>query len=84
MSMALIIPAIQKEMEAAIMAALVTQFAKEGTADPSSHQKIAAAVAQGVTQVLIKAITTQAQVLPGIPTAGSPASQVSVGPGMIF
>lgn len=82
--MALVIPAIQKEMEAAIMGALTSQFAKEGGADPSSHQKIAAAVAEGVTQVLIKALTTQAQVLPGIATAGSPAAQTSVSPGMIF
>jgi hypothetical protein len=82
--MALVIPAIQKEMEAAIAAALTSQFAKEGTADPASHQKIAAAVAQGVTQVLIKALQTQAQVLPGIATAGSPAAQVTVAPGMIF
>ena len=82
--MALVIPAIQKEMEAAIAAALTTQFATEAGADPSSHQKTAAAIAQGVTQVLIKALQTQAQVLPGIATAGSPAAQVSVSPGMIF
>jgi fibrillarin-like rRNA methylase len=81
---ALIIPAIQKEMEAAIMAALQTKFAKETVADPSSYEKMAAAIAQGVTQVLIKHIQTSAQVLPGIATAGSPASHVSVSPGMIF
>ena len=78
--MALVIPAIQKEMEAAIAAALTTQFSKEGPADPSSHQKTAAAIAQGVTQVLIKALTTQAQVLPGIPTGGGPTTA----PGVIF
>lgn len=82
--MALAIPKIQKEMEAAITSALKTQFAKEGEADASSHQKMAAAVAQGVTQVLIKALQTEAEVLPGIPTAGSPAAQTSVGPGKIF
>lgn len=82
--MALVIPTIQKEMEAAISAALTTQFAKEGSADPTSHQKMAAAIAQGVTQVLIKAIQTQAEVLPGIATAGSPAAQTSVSPGKIF
>ena len=58
--MPLVIPAIQKEMEAAITAALITQFAKEGAADPASHKKVAAAVAQGVTTVLIKAILTTA------------------------
>lgn len=60
--MPLVIPAIQKEMEAAITAALITQFAKEGGADPASHKKMAAAVAQGVTQVLVKALLTSAVV----------------------
>lgn len=82
--MALVIPAIQKEMEAAIMAALMTEFSKEGAADPTSHKRTAAAIAKGVTQVLIKAIQTQAQVLPGIATAGSPPAHTSVSPGMIF
>ena len=82
--MALVIPTIQKEMEAAISAALTTQFAKESSADPAAHQKMAAAIAQGVTQVLIKAIQTQAEVLPGIATAGSPAAHTSVSPGKIF
>lgn len=82
--MPLVIPAIQKEMEAAITAALTTQFSKEGPADPTSHQKTAAAIAQGVTTILIKHLQTSAQILPGIPTAGSPVAQVSVGPGKIF
>lgn len=78
--MPLVIPAIQKEMEAAIMAALQTQFAKEGAADPTSHQRTAAAIAQGVTQVIVKALQTQATVLPGIPTGGGPTTA----PGKIF
>jgi len=82
--MALVAPSIQKQMEAAILSALLSQFGEEAAADPSSHQKIAAAVAEGVTNVIITALTTQAQVLPGIPTAGSPAAQTSVGPGVIF
>ena len=69
--MPLVIPAIQKEMEAAITAALTEQFAKEGSADPSSHKRTAAAIAQGVTQVLVKAILTTAVI-------GTP-----VGPGTI-
>ena len=82
--MPLIIPAITKQMEAAIAAAMTTQFPAEAAADPSSHQKMAAAIAEGVTMVIIKALQTEAMVLPGIATAGSPVSQVSVSPGMIF
>jgi len=82
--MALVAAAIQKEMEAAIAGALALQHASSGAADPASHKKTAAAIAEGVTLVLIKALQTQAQVLPGIATAGSPAAQVSTTPGMIF
>jgi hypothetical protein len=82
--MALVAATIQKQMEAAIMSALMTQHAKSAVADPESHQKTAAAIAQGVTTVLITALQTQAQVLPGIATAGSPAAQTSVSPGVIF
>jgi hypothetical protein len=82
--MALVIPTIQKQMEKAIMAALISQFSKEGVADKSSHKKMAAAVAQGVCQVLIKALQTKAEVLPGISTAGSQSAQKSVTPGKIF
>lgn len=56
--MALVIPKIQKEMEAAITAALTSEFAQEAGADTRSHKRIAAAIAKGVTQVLIKALQT--------------------------
>lgn len=82
--MPLLIPKITKDLEAAIMAALKTEFAAEGVADTSSHQKIAAAVAKGVAQVIVLALQSDATVLAGIPTAGSPAAQVSVAPGKIF
>ena len=82
--MPLVVPAIQKEMEAAILSALTSVYGPEAAADPSSHAKLAAAISQGVTTVLIKALQTQAQVLPGINTAGSPAAQTSVSPGKIF
>jgi hypothetical protein len=82
--MALVVPKIKKDLEAAIMAALTKEFAKEGGADPSSHKKLASAIAEGVAMVLIKALQTEAEVLPGIGTAGSPAAQTSVTPGKIF
>lgn len=82
--MALSIPTIQKDMENAIAAALASQFSKEGSADKKSHKKMAAAIAEGVTQVLVQHLQTSAEILPGISTAGSPASHVSVSPGKIF
>lgn len=82
--MALVTPKLQKEMEAAILSALQAQFAGEAGADPSSHQRQAAAIAEGVVTALVKALQTEAEVLPGIGTAGSPAAQTSVTPGKIF
>lgn len=82
--MPLLVPKIQKDMEAAIMAALDTQMPEGVKADPTSHQKLAAAIAQGVTMVMVTALLTDAQVLPGAPTAGSPAAQVVTGPSKIF
>ncbi len=82
--MALVAAKIKKEMEAAIAAALTKEFAKEAGADPTSHKRTAAAVAEGVCTILIKALQTEAEVLPGIATAGSPAAQTSVSPGKIF
>lgn len=82
--MALVAAKIKKELEAAILSALAKEFAKESGADTSSHKKIAAAVADGVSKVIIQALQTEAEVLPGIATAGSPAAQTSVTPGKIF
>ena len=82
--MPLVAATIQKSMEAAIQAALDTQLPGGVKADPTAHQKMAAAIAQGVTQVIVAALLTDATVVAGIPTAGSPASQLTVGPGKIF
>jgi hypothetical protein len=82
--MALVAPLIQKEMEAAILSSLTRVYASEAAADPASYQKMAEAIAEGVTQTLIKAIQTQAQVLPGIATVGAPNAHISVTPGQIF
>lgn len=82
--MALVAAAIQKQMEAAILSALASSFPDGAAGDPTAHQKMAAAIAQGVTTTLITALQTQAQVLPGIATAGSPAAQTSTTFGVIF
>ena len=74
---------IKKELETAIIGALTKEFAKEGGADMSSHKRIAAAVAAGVAKILVQTLQVDAEVMPGIPTAGSPAAQVSVAPGKI-
>ena len=84
--MPLIAPVIQQKLELAIIAELTASFG--ASADPKtvtdSHKKIAAAVAKAVAQVIVTELTTNAQVLPGIPTAGSPAAQTTVGPGKIL
>jgi hypothetical protein len=81
--MALVVAKIKKDLEAAILAALKTQFAKEGGADSKSHQKMAAAIADGVSKVMVNALQKDAQVLPGIPTSGSAAAQATTKPGKI-
>ena len=45
-------------------------------------QKMAEAIS-GIAADIVMEIVTNAQVLPGIPTAGSPAAQVTVAPGKI-
>ncbi len=82
--MPLIAATIQQSMSAAIEAALDTQLPEGIKADPTSHQKMAAAIAEGVTQVLITALLTEAEVLPGIVTVGSPVTQTTTTPGKIF
>lgn len=82
--MAMVIPAIQKELEAELISALTQEFAGEASADPTSHKRIASAVSKAVAKVLINAIQSQAEVLPGISSAGSPGAVTSVSPGKIF
>jgi len=38
----------------------------------------------GLAKAIIPHIVSMAQVAPGIPTAGSPAAQVTVGPGVLL
>lgn len=82
--MALIVPKITKDLEAAILNELGSVFGEEAGADPSSHQKLASAVAKAVAKVLIMALQQDAEVSAGIPTAGSPSSQVTTATGKIF
>lgn len=81
--MPLIAGKIKKDIEAAVLAALTSEFSKEASADPKSHQKLAKAIS-AIADVIVLALTVDAQVAPGIPTAGSPAAQVTTGPGKII
>lgn len=80
--MPLVAPLIKKKVEQALISGFQKEFPKEAAADPSSYARMAAAISE-LVPVLIEAIVTQAEVLPGIPTAGSPAAQVSVSVGKI-
>lgn len=83
--MPLIQPAIQAKLTKEIDDALSKAFKSETSAgaDPTTHKKMAEAIAEAVSKVIVEELTMNAMVLPGIPTAGSPASQVTVGPGKI-
>lgn len=83
--MPLVAPIIEKKLLAEITTALASSFGARADAASAadSHKKLAEAIAKAVAKVLVEELTTNAQVLPGIPTAGSPAAQTSVGPGKI-
>ena len=42
------------------------------------------ALCSGLAKAIVPHIVSMAQVAPGIPTAGSPAAQLTVGPGAIM
>lgn len=81
--MALVAPALKQKLEQAILAGLQREFAKEAAVDPTTYKRMAAAISDMAT-VLVTAITTEAEVLPGAPTAGSPAAHVVTGPSKIL
>lgn len=83
--MALVGPVLKKKMETALMAAFAREFKEEiaqNKTAAASHKKMAAAISD-IALTIVEELLTQAQVAPGIPTAGSPSSQVSCGPGKI-
>jgi hypothetical protein len=51
--------------------------------DPTSLPNLQA-FCNGIAKAIVPHIVSFAQVAPGIPTAGSPASQVTVGPGTLL
>ncbi len=83
--MPLVAPIIEKKLLAEITTALTSSFGAgaDAASAADSHKKLAEAIAKAVAKVIVEELTTNAQVLPGIPTAGSPAAQTSVGPGKI-
>ena len=81
--MALVAATIQQGMESAIKSALDTYLPEGVKADPSAHQKLAAAIAEGVAKVLFTTLTVDATVVAGIPTVGSPTAQTTISVGKI-
>jgi primase-polymerase (primpol)-like protein len=83
--MPLVIPKIKKQVEAAVMAAYQREFGDFATTSKSARSswKKNAKIAADIAEVIIKAITTDAEVAPGIPTAGGPAAQATSAPGKI-
>lgn len=79
--MPLIQPVIQAKLTKEINDALSKTFAGEtgAGADPTTHLRMAAAIAEAVSKVIVMELQTNATVLPGIP--GTPTG--TVGPGKI-
>lgn len=81
--------ALKAKMATSIKAGLARNFsdvsstAGYGAISEAQWVKIADAVSDIALDIVL-AITTQAQVAPGIPTAGGPTNQVTVAPGQII
>ena len=87
--MPLVAAKMQKDMESRLQSAFSQVFQEEIAKNPEAkkgHDKMAKAIAQ-IAIDIVTAITTSAQVNPGIPvtTAGSPAAQsgATTAPGTI-
>jgi hypothetical protein len=81
--------ALKAKMKETIYNGLKKEFAASSAMGESytpvsdaQWMKMATAIS-GIAADIIMEITTNAMVLPGIPTAGSPAAQVTVAPGQI-
>lgn len=81
--------ALKAKLKATIHDGLKAQFGGDASkgADymaiaDAQWEKMAEAIS-GIALDIVMEITTNAMVLPGIPTAGSPAAQVTVAPGQI-
>ena len=74
---------LKSDIEAILVSALTRELSEEAGADPSSHKKLAAAISD-IAIPIVQMLLLDATVAPGIPTAGSPAAQVTVGPGKLL
>ncbi len=74
---------LKSDIEAILVSALTRELGPEAAADPSSHKKLAAAISD-IAIPIVTMLLTEAQVAPGIPTAGSPAAQATVAPGKLL
>jgi uncharacterized protein (DUF362 family) len=82
--------ALKSKMKTTIYNGLKAQFGSSAgkgkdysSVADENWQKMAEAIS-GIALDIVMEIVQNAQVMPGIPTAGSPASQTSVGPGKIL
>ena len=68
---------LEKDIQSAAESAIKDNFSKTADADPDFVKALAASIAKAVAGPIVKMLTTEAQVAPGIPvaTAGSPAAQ---------
>jgi hypothetical protein len=84
--MPIVEPKIAKTLQAAIMSELASAFGGPNAPPDAanSHKQLAEAISKAVAKVIANLLLTEVQVAPGIPTAGSPAAQVTTAPGKLL
>ncbi len=84
--MPLVPDVIAMKVESQVKSMLQKQFkgADKDNPDAEKSWDKLAKIAAETAKIIIESILTDAQVAPGIPTAGSPTAQVTTGPGKII
>lgn len=84
--MAMVAEKLRKAIETRIYNGLKKEFAKEAKDNPEADEawKRQAKVIADIALDIVAFLQTDVQVAPGIPTAGSPASQSTVAPGKLM
>lgn len=84
--MPLLAPALKKKIEAVVLSAFQKEFKKEYDADPTTYKRMAKVISE-VAEPIVSAITTEAQVMPGISSVGTsptgPTTGATITPGKV-
>lgn len=82
---------VAKNLEAALMATILSEFNKEfgdetkiNKQAAAKHKKMADALARAISKEIVQFLQTQVQVASGIPTAGTASAQVTTANGKLI